>query len=77
MGASRGRARLYRPPNLDRSRPASLVFVLHGAGGDSARMVESTHFNELAGKKGFLVVYPDGSEKHWNDLRGYRSGPRT
>jgi polyhydroxybutyrate depolymerase len=62
--------RLYTPPNLDRSRKAPLVMVLHGAGGDSARMVVTTHFNDLADANRFLVAYVDGYEKHWNDLRG-------
>jgi len=62
--------RLYTPPNLDRTHKTPLVLVLHGAGGDSARMLATTHFNDLADTKGFLVAYVDGFEKHWNDLRG-------
>lgn len=60
--------RLYRPQKAP--RPAPLVMVLHGAGGDSARMVRTSKFNELADREGFLVAYVDGYEKHWNDLRG-------
>lgn len=62
--------RLYMPPQLDRSRPAPLVLVLHGAGGDSAAMVRTTNFNAVADAHGFVVAYVDGFEKHWNDLRG-------
>ncbi|MFB3827726.1 MAG: PHB depolymerase family esterase [Bryobacteraceae bacterium] len=60
--------RLYRPENAP--RPAPLVIVLHGAGGESARMPRVTGFNELARREGFLVAYADGFERHWNDLRG-------
>jgi polyhydroxybutyrate depolymerase len=62
--------RLYKPPQLDRSRPAPLVLVLHGAGGESGKMVQTTHFNTVADAHGFIVAYVDGFEKHWNDLRG-------
>ena len=62
--------RLYTPPHLDRTHKAPLVMVLHGSGGDSAHMVTTTHFNDLADENGFLAAYVDGYEKHWNDLRG-------
>jgi polyhydroxybutyrate depolymerase len=44
--------------------------VLHGAGGDSAAMMRTSHFNEAADAHGFLVAYVDGFDRHWNDLRG-------
>jgi len=62
--------RLHTPPQLDRGRPAPLVLVLHGAGGDSAAMVRTTDFNAVADARGFVVAYVDGFDKHWNDLRG-------
>ena len=62
--------RLYAPPKLEANRRLPLVFVLHGAGGSGAKLPDVTHFNEVADKHGFLVVYPEGFEKHWNDLRG-------
>jgi polyhydroxybutyrate depolymerase len=48
-----------------------LVLALHGGGGTDARMVQLTGggFNTLADRDGFLVAYPDGLEKHWNDGR--------
>jgi polyhydroxybutyrate depolymerase len=60
--------RYYAPPN--RAGKLPLVFVLHGAGGDGERVARTTRFEQLAAKVGFIVVYPDGFEKHWNDLRG-------
>jgi len=48
-----------------------LVIVLHGGGGNGKNMVKLTNsgFNKLSDKKGFIVVYPDGIDKHWNDGR--------
>lgn len=70
--------RLYVPPSHDRSRPAPLVIALHGGGGSGTAMERLTMggFNLLAEREGFVVVYPDGVERHWNDGRGiaqYRS----
>jgi polyhydroxybutyrate depolymerase len=70
--------RLYIPKSLDRGRRAPLVIVLHGGGGSGRRMEAVTlgSFNRLAEKDGFLVVYPDGIDRHWNDGRrgtGYKA----
>jgi polyhydroxybutyrate depolymerase len=48
-----------------------LVIVLHGGGGKGKSMVKLTNsgFDKLSDKKGFIVVYPDGIDKHWNDDR--------
>lgn len=61
---------LYVPSELDRSRPVPLVLVLHGAGGTGRRLAPAVKFEALADQKRFIVVYPDGYEKHWNDGRG-------
>jgi len=60
--------RYYAPSEPGGSLP--LVIVLHGAGGASESMPGVTHFDQLAAEQGFIVVFPDGFEKHWNDLRG-------
>jgi polyhydroxybutyrate depolymerase len=58
------------PPSYDEAEPMPLVFALHGGGGTGENMIKLTEeFNDLADEKGFLVVYPDGIEKHWNDGR--------
>lgn len=50
---------------------APLLLVLHGGGGKikSILRVTKSRFNSLANQNGFLVVYPEGLEKHWNDGR--------
>jgi polyhydroxybutyrate depolymerase len=51
------------------SNPAPLVFVLHGGGGSGKHMNKLTGFNKVSDKHGFIVCYPDGIDKHWNDGR--------
>jgi polyhydroxybutyrate depolymerase len=61
--------RWYRPAKPAASPP--LVFVLHGSMGDGreARRMTYYEFDRLADRHGFLAVYPDGLERHWNDCR--------
>lgn len=48
-----------------------LLLVLHGGGGTHHRMLQLTNerFNQLAERDGFYVVYPQGTDKSWNDGR--------
>jgi polyhydroxybutyrate depolymerase len=62
--------RLYTPPGFGRESPAPLVLVLHGGGGDGAKMERLTAFSALAQREKFLVVYPDAMYRNWNDGRG-------
>ena len=69
-----GLERTYRiriPSSYDKSTPLPLLIALHGGGGSGEKMEELTlrGFNRLSEKEGFIVVYPDGIEKHWNDGR--------
>lgn len=63
--------RLYVPPDLDPAQPVPLVLVLHGGGGTADGMEKLTHsgFHDLADRDGFIVAYPQGVDKHWNDGR--------
>jgi len=63
---------VYVPSKLDPAGPAPLFFVLHGGGGEARSMevlVTNFRFNELADRHGFIVVYPQGVDKSWNDGR--------
>jgi polyhydroxybutyrate depolymerase len=50
---------------------APLLFALHGSFGTGEQIRELTGylFDQLADQHGFIVVYPDGYEQHWNDCR--------
>ncbi len=66
-----GKERAYRihiPANLDRDKPTPLLFCCHGGGG-TAEVASRMGFTPLADKHGFIVVYPEGLNKHWNDGR--------
>ncbi len=48
----------------------SLVFVLHGSGGNGLNMMSQTaEFEEKAGNENALLVYPNGYKKYWNECR--------
>jgi polyhydroxybutyrate depolymerase len=63
--------RIHIPSSHDKSKPMPMVIALHGGGGTGEKMEKHTlgGFNTLSDKEGFIVVYPDGIEKHWNDGR--------
>jgi polyhydroxybutyrate depolymerase len=63
----------YAPARLAPHPP--VVLALHGSMGDAEQMRQATAygFERLADRDGFIVVYPEGYEGHWNDCR--RKGP--
>jgi polyhydroxybutyrate depolymerase len=50
----------------------ALVLVMHGSMSSGTQMREMTRygFDVLAERFGFIAVYPDGYQQHWNDCRG-------
>jgi polyhydroxybutyrate depolymerase len=71
---------VHLPPDYKEIGPMPLVLALHGGGGNAEAMVKLTRggLNTLADKNGFVVIYPNGIEKNWNDGRsgeetGYRA----
>jgi polyhydroxybutyrate depolymerase len=59
----------YAPAGLPPNAP--LLIVLHGSVQDASTMRQFSgyEFERLADAHKFLVVYPDGYEKNWNDCR--------
>ncbi|MEH2192461.1 MAG: PHB depolymerase family esterase [Nostoc sp.] len=64
---------LYTPKSYHPNQPMPLVLVFHGDAGTGRSISDVTRFNNLADKKGFIVVYPDGIDKKWS-LRGNSQG---
>ena len=60
----------YVPADLPEAAP--LVFVLHGSGSNGRQLRSATgyEFDQLADSRGFIAVYPEGYQNHWNDCRG-------
>jgi polyhydroxybutyrate depolymerase len=51
---------LHVPRSYDRARPTALVISLHGAALWGAAQRETSRWNEVAERHGFIVVYPTG-----------------
>ncbi len=63
---------LHMPAGFDQARQWPLVFVLHGGGGDGAKVTKLTGFGSKADSAGFIVCCPDAVNNHWNDGRQVR-----
>ncbi len=62
---------LFVPSTYHQEHPAPLVLVFHGAGGRPRSFARHTGFSALAEREGFVVAYPAGIDRRWNDGRGY------
>lgn len=77
VSGGRTRSFLYRtPPGQDASRRSPLVVVLHGRGGQGESAESVGHVSAIADREGFVVAYPDGFRRSWNDLRGVTPASR-
>lgn len=67
MGEER-RALVY-DPKFQKTQP--LLIVLHGGGGkpENTIGIDGEYFLKSAKEYGFIVVYPQGNDKKWNDFR--------
>jgi polyhydroxybutyrate depolymerase len=64
------RYHMHLPSNYESSHSLPLLIALHGRLGTGKMMIKQTHFNEIADREGFIVVYPEGSKRGWADGRG-------
>lgn len=60
---------LYVPSSYQSGKPMPLVLAFHGGQGTGDRLAASTGLNDIASKEGFIVAYPNGINKQWNDGR--------
>jgi polyhydroxybutyrate depolymerase len=60
---------VHLPADYDPAKKYPLVFGLHGGGGKAKAFNRSTNrrLSELADEEDFIVVYPQGVKKSWND----------
>lgn len=64
---------LHVPSTLPKDRTVPLVLMFHGGGGTPGHAERETGFSRLADREGFLVAYPQGHNKSWNDGRASAS----
>lgn len=60
---------LHVPKDLPEDMALPLVFVFHGGNGLAFGTMNLTKFNDVADRGQFLVVYPQGIGRSWNDGR--------
>lgn len=58
---------LYVPSTYDPNQPAPLIISIHGFAEWPAHQAQISRWNDLADEKGFIVVYPSGTDfpKRW------------
>ncbi|MFT4244298.1 MAG: alpha/beta hydrolase family esterase, partial [Candidatus Woesearchaeota archaeon] len=54
---------LYIPTNYSSSSEFPIVFYFHGGGGDALNADKSTRFSQKAEEENFIVVYPQGTNR--------------
>src|SRR5579859_812579 len=68
VGGVQRRYLLHLPPGYEPAKPAPVMFMLHGGGGTPER-TGARDLPRYSDPKGFIVVYPEGLTKGWNDGR--------
>jgi polyhydroxybutyrate depolymerase len=51
-----------------------VVLAFHGGFGTGGDMARRVGLNAVAGRQGFLAIYPDAIDKHWSDGRSTTEG---
>lgn len=60
---------IYVPSSYNENTPVQLLMIFHGGDGKAKSFARFTGFNKLSEKYGFISVYPQGINGHWNDGR--------
>ncbi len=61
---------LHVPPGPAPTSKRPLVIAFHGRGGTGPSQEILGHLSQIADAHGFVVVFPDGIRRSWNDSRG-------
>lgn len=66
---------VFTPPGHEKEKPVPLVLALHGGGGTGRTFDRGTGggVTREAARRGWVVVFPDGVNKGWNDGRDIRT----
>lgn len=67
---------LYIPSVYDASKATPLVIAYHGGFALGENQEKLTHMSQIADKENFVILYPDGVSRHWNDGRTKEGGAR-
>jgi polyhydroxybutyrate depolymerase len=65
---------LYLPASRGDGRPVPLLLVFHAAGGGASGIASHAGLTGPATARGYVVAYPEGVERRWNDGRGAGGG---
>ena len=60
---------LPRVPEKCLQQTCPVLLVFHGGMGSAEQIEKHSGFTDIANKEGFIVVYPNGLNKQWNDGR--------
>jgi len=64
---------VHVPPSYSAAEATPLVIALHGGTGTAGRTEWMSGLSGVSDKEGFIVVYPNGVGRTWNDGRGLPS----
>jgi polyhydroxybutyrate depolymerase len=71
-GAARSYLAYVPPAARRRGALPPVLIVLHGGGGRARKIMGFTRFNAIAEREGFVVLYPQGLDRGWNDGREFQ-----
>lgn len=60
---------IHLPADYETAVSLPLVLAFHGGGGKATMMHRVSKLTATSDSHSFIVVYPDGLEKHWSDQR--------
>jgi polyhydroxybutyrate depolymerase len=66
---------LYTPRLYNSNKPMPIVLGFHGGTTTPQKFARTTGFNNVAEEKGFMIAYPQGINKNWNDGRNAKGLP--